>query len=565
MSARSTAVAAARRGGNTADRLLERPRAVLGTLIAAQIVLVLVLALSVEHNGWVWYQGGDQIWMTTTGWLLGERGLPPTEIGYLWPAVQAPVTWATGPTYVQVMPALVLVQVLVLGPVALLCVYGIAAQIGGRLLGYWTALLWAIAPFAAIPLFVDRYHERWTEQFLPQALGLTAMSDFPSMVLVLAGAYFVVRSLAPGRITDAALAGVLIGAGAGLKPPNLLVVAGAALAYVVARHWREGLACGIAILPALLVLLLWKVRGLGQVPAFALEQTQLAASSHPLAVDLKLDRYFDLDFDHWRGQMDALREFFWSQRVAQWAPVAGLIAVVSVRRGAIAALLGGWLAAFLFVKGFSPLASIESGSFWRLLMPAWPAYLLLFAAIPLLVPTLAGRLGDRVQPATTTPVTIRWIGVAVAVAVVLPAGAIAVSSPLDKPQAQAKTVVQGGFEDGNILTPVDEGVRLTVRREGTSRRLDWTSGGSWRADVFYRVYRHDGADDDTVCYQTGGRGWYCILNSAPIATTRDLTFVDPDAPPNAIYRIGVGTNWANDPQFGDVFAFSPPVEVGAPD
>jgi len=182
-------------------------------------------------------------------------------------------------------------------------------------------------------------------------------------------------------------------------------------------------------------------------------------------VDLKLDRYFDLDFNHWRTQMDALREFFWSQRVAQWAPVAGLIAVLSVRRGAIAALLGGWLAAFLVVKGFSPLASIESGSFWRLLMPAWPAYLLLFAAIPLLVPTLARRLGDRVQPATTTPVTIRWIGVAIAVAVGLPAVAIAASSPLDKAKAQAKTVVQGGFEDGNILTPVDGGVRLTVRRD----------------------------------------------------------------------------------------------------
>jgi len=47
VSARSTAVAAARRGGNTVDRLLERPRAVLGTLIAAQIAFVLVLALSV--------------------------------------------------------------------------------------------------------------------------------------------------------------------------------------------------------------------------------------------------------------------------------------------------------------------------------------------------------------------------------------------------------------------------------------------------------------------------------------------------------------------------------------
>jgi hypothetical protein len=261
--------------------------------------------------------------------------------------------------------------------------------------------------------------------------------------------------------------------------------------------------------------------------------------------------------------MDSLREFFWSQRVAQWAPIAGLIAVLSVRRGAIAALLGGWLAAFLLVKGFSPLASIESGSFWRLLMPAWPAYLLLFASIPLLVPTLARRLGDRVLPPPTASIAPRWIAVAAVVLVLLPALAIVVSSPLGRTEAQRQTVVQD-FESGNILTPVDVGVRLAVRQEGASRRLSWTGGGSWRADVFYRVYRHDGSDEDTVCYQSGGTAWYCLLNSEPIATTRDLSFVDPSAPETATYRIGVGTNWADDPAFGDVFAFSPPVEVGAP-
>ena len=122
---------------------------------------------------------------------------------------------------------------LVLGPVALLCVYGIASKIGGRLLGYW-ASLWVVTPFAAIPLFVDRYQERWAEHFLPQALGLTAMADFPSTVLVLAAAFFVVRSLSPGHLTDAVFAGVLLGAAGALKPPNLLVAFGIALAYVVA-------------------------------------------------------------------------------------------------------------------------------------------------------------------------------------------------------------------------------------------------------------------------------------------------------------------------------------------
>src|SRR3970282_2323649 len=109
-------------------------------------------------------------------------------------------------------PPLVIVQVLVFGPLAVLCVYGIASRIGGRLLGYWASLLWVLAPFASIPLFVDRYQERWSEQFLPQALGLTAMADFPSMVIVLAAALFVVRALSPGRVADAGLAGRLIGA-----------------------------------------------------------------------------------------------------------------------------------------------------------------------------------------------------------------------------------------------------------------------------------------------------------------------------------------------------------------
>ena len=182
VSVATTSLAAARGAGRTLDYLLERPRTVLATLVGAQIATTLALALRVEHNGWVYFQGGDQIWFTTTGWLLGRLELAPTEASYLWPLVQAPITWLTGPTYVQALPVLVVLNVFVLGPIGLLCVYGIAARIGGRLLGYWTALLWVIAPYAAIPLFVDRYHEKWTEQFLPQATGLTAMADYPSMV-----------------------------------------------------------------------------------------------------------------------------------------------------------------------------------------------------------------------------------------------------------------------------------------------------------------------------------------------------------------------------------------------
>ena len=521
-------------------------------LVGLQIVATIVLALAVDHNGWVWFQGGDQIWLSTQGWLLGQLELPPTELGYLWSYALTPIMWITGPTYVQALPPLVVLQVLVLGPVALLCIYDLASRIGGRLLGYWASLLWAIAPFASIPLFVDRYQERFGEQFLPQALGLTAMSDYPSMVLVLASAVFVARSLDAARVTDAVLAGLLLGAAAAVKPPNLLMGVGAALAYLVARRWRNGIAFGVAIVPSLLVLVFWKERGLGGIPALGLEETRLAVGAATTAVSVDLDQYLDFDLDHWLQQMDYMREFFFSARVAQWAPIAGLIAVLRVRRGAIAALLAGWLAAFLVVKGFSPRADIQANSFWRLLMPAWPAYLLLFAAIPLLVPTLAHRLGDRLRAPSSPPVAGRWLVVVAVLTVVVPATAMAVSSPLEGPSRALTQDDAGNF----ILTSVDESVELRVERVPDGNRLTWDDG-PWRAGVFYRVYRSEG--DDVECENTDGHpAQSCYFFGTLLESVRERELLDAGAPPGTTYRIGVGTNWVDDPAFGDVFAFSPP-------
>jgi hypothetical protein len=552
VSVASAAATAADGVGRTADRLLERPRVVVGTLAGVQVVATLVFALDVQHNGWVWFQGGDQIWLATQGWLLGQLELPPTELGYVWSLLLMPIMWVTGPTYVEALPPLILFQVLVLGPIALLCVYDLACRIGGRLLGYWASLLWVVAPFATIPLFVDRYQERFGEQFLPQALGLTAMSDYPSMVVVLASAVFVVRSIDGARLTDAVLAGLLLGAAGAMKPPNLLLGVGAGLAYLVARRWREGVAFGAAIVPSLLLLAYWKDKGLGGIPVLSLEETRLAASSSLTALSVDLDRYLELDLDHWLQQMDSLREFFLAPRVAQWAPLAGLVAVLRVRRGAVAALLSGWLAAFLVVKGFSPRATIESGSFWRLLMPAWPAYLLLLASIPLLVPTLARRLGDRMRAPASRVVSARWVAVAAAASLLLPATVIAASSPLEGPGLALTQDDAGNF----ILTSVDEGVALRSERTAEGVRLSWDDEAR-RANVFYRVYRAEG--DDVECENTDGHpAQSCYFRGLAVGVTRERAFVDKGAPPGATYRIGVGTNWVDDPAFGDVFAFSPP-------
>ena len=553
MSVASAAAIAADGVGRTADRLLDRPRVVVGSLVVVQVVATLAFAVGVEHNGWVWFQGGDQIWLTTQGWLLGQLELPPTELGYMWSLVLMPIMWITGPTYVEALPPLVVFQVFVLGPVALLCIYDLACRIGGRLLGYWASLLWVITPFAAIPLFVDRYQERYGEQFLPQALGLTAMSDYPSMVLVLAAAVFVVRSLDAARLTDAVLAGLLLGAAGAMKPPNLLLGAGAALAYLIARRWRGGIVFGMAVLPSLLLLAYWKDKGLGGIPILSLEEARVATGSTMTAVSVDLDRYVDLDFGHWRTQMNELREFFWSARVAQWVPVAGLIAVLRVRRGAVAALVAGWLAAFLVVKGFSPRATIESGSFWRLLMPAWPAYLLLLAAIPLLVPTLARRLGDRLLAPPARPVAPRWVAIAAVLSLVVPATVIAASSPLAGPYDALTQDDAGNF----ILTSVDESVELRVERGQDGNRLTWNDG-PWRAGVFYRVYRSEG--EDVECENTDGHpAQSCYFSGTLLESVREREYLDGGAPSGATYRIGVGTNWIDDPAFGDVFAFSPAV------
>ena len=182
----------------TVDVAVGHPRASLAILVVGQLIATVAFALTATHNGWLYYQGGDQIWYATSGWSLGDLRIPNALVGYGWSISLAPITWLTGPTFVQSLPAIVVVNVLVMGPAALLCIYAIAGRIGGRLLGLWAALLWVVAPYLSIPLFVGRYHEKFVDQFLPQALGLTAMADYFSMVVLLMAAVFVLPARSIG-------------------------------------------------------------------------------------------------------------------------------------------------------------------------------------------------------------------------------------------------------------------------------------------------------------------------------------------------------------------------------
>jgi hypothetical protein len=532
----------------------------LGVLLAVQVVATVALFFSVNHNGWLTYQGGDQIWLVTSAWLLGKGMIGYALTSHGWPLLLAPLTWITGSSSVQLLPLTTVLQVGVLAPIATLCVYDIGTRVAGRLAGLWCAAAFVAAPFAAIPYFVHRYHDSWVDQFLPQALGLTQQADFPSVVAVLLSAALTVRAFAARASREAVLAGTFAGVALALKPANALFLGGPVLALLLARRWRHVGLFLVALAPALVALTMWKAAGRGEVPLFAQDELRLAmGSSDPVvgSVTTWFDRTIHLNFDTWKQNMSNLREFTWSARVLQFLPLAGAIAVA--RRSLPAAgLLLGWLLGYVVVKGAANVATIESGSYWRLIMPALPAFVLLCASVPLLVPTLLERAGPRLAPDRG-----RRPGTAATVATVAVTGAVPILVLLLADQSHAvpnrtppPAFVSPFVVVDDIAVPANgDVVRLRVRPTDRGNVLEWTDS-TYRAETFYRVYRGSRAFPDLVCERRGVDR--CELRAETLATTRARRYVDPAPPADATYRIGVAANWLDDPERGDVFALSPP-------
>jgi hypothetical protein len=524
----------------------DRPLATIGGLAVAQWLAILAFGLTVRHNGWLFYQGGDQIWLVTTGWLLGQGELAPTYTGYSWPLAVAPITWLTGPSYISAMPPVIALNVLVLGPLALWAIYGLAARVAGRAFGLLAAAVWVVLPFAAIPLWRDDYHERYVEQFLPQALGLSALADYQSMVLLLVGALLFVRALETRAPLDAVAAGLVVGFAVGMKPSNGLFVAAVLVGAALTRNLRPLLPFALAFLPALLTLALWKKGGLGSVPAFAPVETPGTDTTFEIPL---VGRYVDLNFAVLHDNANHLREYFWSARLLEWLPMAGVLAVAR-RSTLLAGLLATWFAAFLVVKGTTPLSTVASGSFFRFMLPGFPAYFLLALSTLLLVPTLGRRLALTWPERPATTIDRRLVAGLAVVLAVLPLIVFALVRPIDSP---GRAVIVDG-----ILTPVDADIDVSIRAENESRIISWTHPSAGGSEVFYRVYRTglDGIDTDCV---TGDGAWQCYLELQLLGTTREPRWRDGSPPLGSLYRIGVAANSRDDPTAGDVVTISPPV------
>ena len=225
------------------------PWIVLAPLILVQWLALIVFMVTVRHNSWLYYQGGDQTYYWTTGWSFAHWRLPTAEVGWGWSYLLSPLAGITGNTVLSGLPGIILVDTLVLLPVALLGMYGIGARIAGRVFGYWTAGLWIALPYVAIPLFVQRYHGKYIEQTLPQTFGLTPLADFPSMVLLIVAAYLVVRGLDTRNWREAVLAGLVVGFAFCVKPSNAVFFAAPLAAFLIARRWRQVIYFGAADAP----------------------------------------------------------------------------------------------------------------------------------------------------------------------------------------------------------------------------------------------------------------------------------------------------------------------------
>jgi hypothetical protein len=530
--------------------LAVRTAYVLGAFVVVQWLALLAFALTVRHNGWLYYTGGDQLWHYSGAYLLSHGDLPPTYVGYGWSMLLLPVAAIAGPNLVSALPALILFNTLVLLPIALLCVYGIASRIAGRLFGYWAAALWIAFPYLGIVFLEPGYHQKYTELTLPQLLGLTSVPDFPAMVALLVSGYFCLRALDSPHWSSAAAAGLAAGYSIAIKPSNSIFLFAPALTLLALR-WRGLLPFGAALAPALLTLALWKYRGLGELAAAPVDPVRVAG------VDDLLRRIHNAgelnSWDHLHQVLLGLREHFWVSRVMVWLPVAGTLALLlRSRRGFF--LVAIWFFVFLAVKGSYAEAQLDNASFFRIMMPAFPAYLLLSASVLLLIPRV------RAHPAREAPrLTDRRLKAALvtaaAVFLIAPVAVVAAVPPLSDEGRRA-------VRQGDTLVPVSARVAPRATADGDGVRLSWRARPAKGTEVFYRVLRAPG-ENSTGCAGGSGADDCRLYMDAP-AATRSTSYVDRPGSGTWTYRVGVSANWLDDFRYGDIYVVSEPVTVSVP-
>lgn len=379
--------------------------AAVAAVLGAHAIVAAVFAATAGHRGWLFHASDGQVEAGTAAHLLANGSLPATDGGFLWSMLTAPVLGLLGPDLLHALPVLVVVGAAVLAPLATVLVHRVGLLLGSATWALWLTAVWLLLPLGARAFWQERYDATWDDAMLARLLGFSGTADALSLVLLLAAATLTLRAL---RRPDAAFlpVGLVAGAAGAVTPSNLLVLVGIAAAVLVGRRPRALAWVAAGVAPALAALLVWRLRMPGDGLGLSL----------------------DLSWRTFSANADLLREFGWSERIVEAAPVAGLVGLARLSRPG-AALIGGWLAAFLAIEMSASERLLGDGSLWAGLAPSAPAFATLVAAIPLLVPGVAARLRREAMPvpvaaggrpgrvgagvaAAVTVGALIWIGVA---------------------------------------------------------------------------------------------------------------------------------------------------------
>jgi hypothetical protein len=515
---------------------VRQPWNVLVPLVLLQWLLLLLLTRRIEHDRWLFTQDGAGTYFWSTAWSFAHGHLPPPLVGFAWPLLLTPLAAVRGANYLDALPVLLLLQTLVVLPLMVVAVYGVASRIGGRWLGYLSAAGWILIPYVAVAISSGSYRPAFEGILLPQGLGLTGAGALPGTACVLVAAYFAVAALDSRDDGHAAIGGVLAGLAIAFDAANALFLFAPAAAYAVARRGRTALVFAAAALPAVVAVALWQYRGLGHVP-----HVEAAIDPHRLEL-----------------LRQGFRDAFYSDRLAEAAFAAGVVGIAR-RSWPKSAFVAGWFLPYLLVRGSAASASFGTGGWFGALMPAFPAFVIGVCGLPLLVPRLGERL-SRVRELAPPVRPERWVAagaIAVAVVTILVVAAL----PLEKEPALVASATD------RALVPVVGGFTPATGTKPGTVYLQWPAAKAPAgATPFYVVYRSPASVPDGVACTHDGPA-RCALAMQRLGSTPGLSYSDiaPPVPAGAwTYRIGLAANSAADSGGSGLMLLSPPVHVTVP-
>lgn len=535
------------------DRLRTvRPWPLLLALAALQVALAVWFAFKTPHNGWIWYSGGDSTEYWTEQWSIAHLAIPQAVIGPGLPIYYAWAPLVAGPTLLQGVTAIVLFQAIVLVPLALVLFWLVADRLFGRVYAWACALLWIAGPFLLIHGFVARYRPAFEQQFLvPHWFGFTNMADLPSLVAVLASAWLLLRAVDLQSPTDAVLSGLAWGLALMLKPSNGFFVLPVAVLFVAVRQWRQAAHFAVALVPALLTLLLWKMRGLGTLPvtASSYAHVQLAAGTDPVLAAATTSKYGGFSSHHLHQELLDLREFFWSLRFLEFLLFAGAFGVIR-RRPSRGLFVVAWFVAYGLLKGSTPEASINTTSWFRLAEPGLPAYILLAAGVAFCVP-VAGRRAARALAPAVERLDRRRIAVAGTLAGLVPVLMMVVAQP-----ASSMRVVRDNHAVNEA--PLSDAFHLRAHVAGKQVRFSWSEPDHASTTPLFKIFY---SDKDNGCEKPSRGANECQLDMDRFDAVPGTTYTAPHRNHPYWYRVGMVANYKLSSGSGDLMLLSSPVRV----